>query len=144
GDPTVDAAGVALAVYPSSGSGTHPQVVTLAPEDDWQAALASSVLMSTPIKAPVLLSGPSSLPTATGDALGELAPTGSGTVGGAQLIRVGHVPKVPGLRAAAISGADPYALAAAIDRFNSAATGKSSPDVVIASGEDPGYAMPAA
>ena len=54
GDPTVDAAGVALAVYPSNGQGTHPQVVTLAPEDDWQAAIASAVLMSPPIKAPVL------------------------------------------------------------------------------------------
>src|SRR5947209_20001912 len=57
GDPTVDAAGVALAVYPSSGGGTHPQAVALAPTDDWQAALASAVVMSAPIKAPILLSG---------------------------------------------------------------------------------------
>src|SRR5207248_4364671 len=67
GDPTVDAAAVALAVYPSSGQGTHPQAVTVAPEDDWQAAIASSVLMSPPIKAPILLSGSGSLPTATSD-----------------------------------------------------------------------------
>jgi hypothetical protein len=144
GDPTVDAAAVALAVYPSSGQGTHPQAVTLAPEDNWQAAIASSVLMSPPIKAPILLSGSGSLPTATSDALAELAPTGSGTLGGAQVIRIGDVPKLPGMRSAAISGADPYALAAAIDRFDSAATGKSSADVVIASGEEPAYAMPAA
>jgi hypothetical protein len=144
GDPTVDAAGVALAVYPSSGAGTHPQVVTLAPTDDWQAAIASSVLMSSPIKAPILLSGSSSLPTATADALSLLAPTGSGAIGGAQLIRVGDVPKPSGLRSAAISAGDPYALAAAIDRFQTAAAGKSSGDVVVTSGEDPGYAMPAA
>jgi hypothetical protein len=144
GDPTVDAAGVARAVYPSIGAGTHPQAVTLAPTDDWQAAIASSVLMASPIKAPILLSGPSSLPTATADALGSLAPTGSGAIGGAQVIRVGDVPKPSGLRSAAISAAGPYALAAAIDRFQSAATGKSGSDVVVTSGEDPGYAMPAA
>jgi ell wall binding domain 2 (CWB2) len=144
GDPTVDAAGVARAVYPSIGPGTHPQVVTLAPTDDWQAAIASSVLMSSPIKAPILLSGSSSLPTATADTLSSLAPTGSGAIGGAQVIRVGDVPKPSGVRAAAISSRDPYALAAAIDRFQTAAAGKSSPDVVVTSGEDPGYAMPAA
>jgi hypothetical protein len=144
GDPTVDAAAVALAVYPSTAPGTHPQVVTLAPEDDWQAAIASSVLMSPPIKAPILLSGSGSLPTATADALSELAPTGSGAVGGAQLIRIGDVPKVQGPRTAAINGSDPYALAAAIDRFASAAGGKTSSDVVIASGENAAYAMPAA
>ncbi len=144
GDPTVDAAGVALAVYPSTGAGTHPQVVTLAPEDNWQASIAASVLMSSPIKAPILLSGSGSLPSATADALKALAPTGSGTVGGAQVIRIGDVPKISGGRTATISGGDPYALAASIDRFYSAAVGKNSSDVVIASGEDPAYAMPAA
>jgi hypothetical protein len=144
GDPTVDAAGVALAVYPSNGQGTHPQLVTLAPEDDWQAAIASAVLMSPPIKAPVLLSGGGSLPSATTDALHALAPTGSGGVGGAQVIRVGDVPKLRSFHTASISGGDPYALAAAIDRFNTAATGKASADVVIASGESPAFAMPAA
>ena len=34
-------------------------MVTLAPTDDWQAAIAASVLMAPPIHAPVLLSGPS-------------------------------------------------------------------------------------
>ncbi len=144
GDPTVDAAAVALAVYPSSGPGTHPQVVTIAPTDNWQAAIASAVLMAPPVKAPILLSGSSSLPTATADALDELAPTGSGSVGGAQVIRVGDVPKPSGLRSEAISGGDPYSLAAAIDRFASAAAGKTSSDVVVASADEPAYAMPAA
>jgi hypothetical protein len=144
GDPTVDAAGVALAVYPSNGAGTHPQVVTLAPEDDWQASIAASVLMSTPIKAPILLSGSNSLPSATADALRSLAPTGSGAVAGAQVIRVGDVPKISGSRTASISGRDPYGLATAIDRFYTAAVGKPSADVVIASGDNAAYAMPAA
>jgi hypothetical protein len=144
GDPIVDAAGVALAVYPSASPGTHPQVVTIAPTDDWQAAIASAVLMAPPIKAPILLSGSGSLPSATSDALRQLAPTGSGTVGGAQVLRVGDVPNVGGSHSAAIVGGDAYALAAEIDRFRTAAAGKSSPDVVIASADDPAYAMPAA
>ncbi len=144
GDPIADAAGVALAVYPSSAPGTHPAVVTLAPTDDWQAAIAASVLMARPIRAPILFSDSTSLPAATGDALGLLAPTGSGSAGGAQVIRVGDVARTPGKRTVSISGKDPYALAAAIDRFTSAALGKTSVNVVVASGTDPAYAMPAA
>src|ERR1700729_1511353 len=56
-DPINDAAGVALAVFPSVLAGTHPTAVTLAPTNDWQAAIAASVLMSTPTRAPILLSG---------------------------------------------------------------------------------------
>ena len=143
-DPVADAAGVAIAVYPSAASGTHPTAVTLAPTDDWQAAIASSVLMSSPIRAPILLSGATSLPSATKDTLTALAPTGAGSIGGAQVIRIGDVPTPSGVKTTAVSGADPYKLAAAIDRFVSAAAGKASSDVVIASGDDPQYAMPAA
>ena len=75
-DPVADAAGVALAVYPSSAPGTHPSAVTIAPTDSWQAAIASAVLMAPPIRAPILLSGPTALPAATTNALGLLAPTG--------------------------------------------------------------------
>jgi hypothetical protein len=143
-DPIADAAGVALAVYPSAAPGTHPGVVAIAPTDDWQAAIAASVLMAPPIRAPLLLSGNASLPPASADALKALAPTGSGAAGGAQVIRVGEVPSPSGLRAASISGAGPFALAAEIDRFVSAAQGKANPDVVIASADQPAYAMPAA
>lgn len=143
-DPVADAAGVALAVYPSSTPNTHPAAVAIAPTDDWQAAIASSVLMASPIRAPILLSSSTSLPAAAHNALNLLAPTGAGPLAGAQLIRIGDVPTVKGMRTAAVSGDGPYALAAAIDRYASAVAGKPSPDVVIASADDPAYAMPAA
>lgn len=143
-DPVADAAGVALAVYPSALRGTHPAAVTLAPTSDWQAAIAAAVLMAPPVRAPVLLSGPRTLPPVTAAALSALAPTGSGPADGAQVIRVGQVPKPGGLRSAAIGGTDPYSLAASIDRFVSAISGRPSADVVIASAENPAYAMPAA
>ncbi len=143
-DAVADAAGVAVAVYPSVAPGTHPTAVTLAPTGDWAAALAASVLMAPPIRAPVLLSGPSALPAATANALTMLAPTGAGSANGARVIRVGSVPAVNGMRSAAISGTDAYTLAAGIDRFVSAVAGRPSSDVVIASTTDPAYAMPAA
>jgi hypothetical protein len=144
GDPVADAAGVALAVYPSSGSGTHPPAVAIAPTDDWQAAIAASVLMSSPVRAPILLSPSGSLPSATATALAQLAPAGSGASGGAQALLIGDVPKPSGLHSASIGGGNSYTLAAGIDRFVSAAQGKASPDVVIASADDAAYAMPAA
>jgi ell wall binding domain 2 (CWB2) len=144
-DSVSNAAGVALAVFPSALAGTHPTVVTIAPTDDWQAAIASSVLMSSPTRAPVLLSGPGTLPPATSNALSLLAPTGSGALLGAQVIRVGDVPAPTGLKSKAIAGSGPYQLAAAINAYaNALAGGKPSPDVVIASADDPAYAMPAA
>jgi ell wall binding domain 2 (CWB2) len=145
-DPVADAAGVAIAVYPSAAAGTHPTAVTIAPTDDWQGTIASAVLMAPPIRAPILLSGSSSLPSATSDTLGTLAPTGSGAIGGAQVIRVGDVPRASGLRSASIPGSDPFKLAASIDHFLSVATGRPSADVVIASAADGDapYSMPAA
>ncbi len=143
-DPVADAAGVALAVYPSQGSGTHPPAVVVAPTDDWEASLAASVLMAAPIRAPLLLSGQSALPLATADALQALAPTGASSIDGAQTIRIGDVPNTVGLHSTQISGATPFVLAAAIDKFASAAAGKPSSDVVIASADSPAFAMPAA
>jgi hypothetical protein len=143
-DSTANAAGVALAVFPSVQQGTHPSAVTIAPSDDWEAAIASSVLMASPIRAPILLSGSGALPAASANALNLLKPTGSGSIEGKQIIRVGNVAAVKGLRAASISGSDPYTLAAGIDQFATAAAGKPSANVVIASSDDPAYAMPAA
>jgi hypothetical protein len=143
--PIDDAAAVALATFPSAAAGTHPAAVALASTSDWQAALAASVLMSSPIHAPLLLTNSAtSLPAVTAAALRQLAPTGAGSIDGAQLIRIGDVPSVAGYRTASIRGHDPYTLAANIDKFASAAAGRPSPDVVIASGADATYAMPAA
>ncbi len=144
GNAIENAAAVALAVYPSSIPGTHPGSVVLAPTGEWQAAIAAASLMASPIDAPLLLSGPGSMPAATRAALRQLAPTGERAVAGAQLLRIGDVPSPSGLHTTHIGGANPYALAAAIDRFEARARGSESSDVVIASADAPAYAMPAA
>jgi len=142
--PAEEAAQVAVAVFPSAAPGTHPTGVALAPTDDWQAAIASASLMGSPFRAPILLSGPGKLPAATALALKLLAPTGERSLGGAQLIRIGDVPSAAGLHDATIGGGDPYAVAASIDRFEARARGGESLNVVVASGDHPAYAMPAA
>jgi hypothetical protein len=143
-DAVANAAGVARAVFPGPSVKTRPAAVALVDSRDWRIGVAASVLAGTEIKAPILLSNGPDLPTASQDALGALAPTGSKAAGTAQVIRVGDVARPAGLRSADIRGADPFALAHAIDAFSAAARGKESDTVVIASADDPGYAMPAA
>jgi hypothetical protein len=135
---------VALAVYPSAAPGTNPKAVVLAPTDDWEASLAASVLMAGPVRAPLLLSGSGSLPAATAAALKTLAPSGSSSLAGVQVVRIGDTPAPSGLKATHLTGADPFALTAAIDKYATAAAGKPSTDVVVASSDAPAYAMPAA
>ena len=139
-DAADDAAAVALGVFPSASPGTHPTAVTLVPADNWQAALAASVLSGAPVRAPILISRAQGLPAASVRALQALAPTGAGSIGGAQVLRVGDAVGGSNLRTASISGTGPYALAAAIDRFSAAAHGGASPNVIIASGDDSAYA----
>jgi len=143
-DPTADAAGVAQAVFPATGPTSRPAAVVLADSESWQAALAASVFMARPIRAPLLLAHGGDLPDATSAALARLAPSGSGVLGRAQVIRVGDVPEPTGLQTTAVTGADAFELAAAIDRVATSARGEPAPAVMIAGVDDPAYAMPAA
>lgn len=143
-DAIANAAGVARAVFPGPSVKTRPRAVALVDSRDWRIGIAAAVLASQPIGAPLLFSTGTDLPTASEDALGALAPTGSKDAGGAQIIRVGDVAKPAGLKSTAVTGANPFALARALDAFSAAARGKESASVVVASADDPGYAMPAA
>jgi hypothetical protein len=143
-DPVADAAAVARAVYPGGTAESRPRAVVLADERIWQAGLAAALLMSDPLHAPLLLSDGGSLPQASKDALDQLAPTGASELGGAQVVHVGNAPAPAGYRSTTIAGQNPSALAAAIDRLQSAAVGHASRAVAIASADDPAYAMPAA
>jgi hypothetical protein len=143
-DPVADAAAVAQAVYPAAGPGTNPQAVTIVDKGDWRAGIAAAALMAPPLRAPILLSEGTSLPAATNSALQALAPTGSKPAGGAQIIRVGDVAQVAGKKTTDIKGANPFALARAVDSFLAAARGNSSDRVLVVSADQPSFAMPAA
>ena len=144
GDAATVAAGVASAVFPATGASDRPTAVALVDQDDWQSAVAAAVLAGPPIGAPLLLSDGDKLPAVTADTLERLAPTGSDLSEDAQVIRIGpDVARPDGFKTAVVQGNDPYARAAAIDRFFSAARGKPSSNVVLYSGEQPEWAMPA-
>jgi putative cell wall binding repeat protein len=145
GDAASDAAGVASALYPATGSSTRPTAVVLVEQSDWQAGITASVLAGPPIGAPLLLSDGDELPAVSRDTLERLKPTGSDLSRDAQVIRIGQeVARPDGYKLAVIEGDDPYERAARIDRFFSAARGRPSRNVVVVSGESPEFAMPAA
>ena len=145
GDAAADAAGVASAVFPGTDSASRPTAVVLVDKDDWQAGVTASVLAAKPIGAPLLISDGDKLSAVSKDTLDRLKPKGSDLSKDAQVIRIGDKPARPdGYKAAVIEGKDPYERAAAIDRFFSAAKGKPSANVIVASGEEAEYAMPAA
>src|SRR5919198_6087953 len=143
-DPIADAAGVARAVFPATSPETRPNAVALVDARDWRAGIVSAVLASTPVRAAILLSNGPELPASTRAALNALKPTGAKAAGGAQLVRVGNVARPPGLRTTDLNGRDPFALARAIDAFQTAARGTTSERVVVVSADDPAFAMPAA
>lgn len=145
GDAASDAAGVASAVFPATGTKSKPTAVVLVDQGSWQDAVSASVLAGSPIGAPILLTDGGDLPAVTKDTLNHLQPKGSDLSKGAQVIRIGTGTARPdGFKTAVIEGNDPYERAAAIDRFHSAARGKPSSNVVVYSGEKPEWSMPAA
>lgn len=144
-DPVADAAGVASALFPASDASTRPPAVVLADKGDWQGIIAAGALTAAPVRAPILLTDGDSIPAVTAQTLDRLQPKGITVPAKGQALLVGDKTPPPSkLKSTVIKGSDPYTRAANVDHFSSVARGKPSPDVVIASGEQPEYAMPAA
>ena len=62
---------------PRPTTAQRPAAVTLVDEDDWPGAIAASVLMAAPVRAPILISDADGIPDVTSEALAELDPQGS-------------------------------------------------------------------
>ena len=62
GDAAADVAGAVSAVFPSTSPTNRPHAVVIVDRRDWQAAVAASVLMASPLGAPTLLSDAASCP----------------------------------------------------------------------------------
>jgi hypothetical protein len=143
-DPIADAAGAALAVFPSTGGVAGPKAVTLVDAGDWPAGVAASSLMAAPVGAPVLLTDAGEVPSLTSDALSALGPKGAAATGKAQVFQIGTAAKVKGLRTETVKGRDPAEVADSIDRLREKLAGEQPKAIVVASADEPGYAMPAA
>ena len=141
-DPITDAAGVALAAFPSTGGVEGPAAVTLVDAADWPAAVAASSLVAAPVGAPVLMTDGDDLPDLTEQALDALAPRGSADTDGKELFAIG-TPAPDGSKAQEVAGANPAEVAAGVAKLRAKLAG--APDhVVVASSDEPGFAMPAA
>lgn len=141
-DPAANAAGAALAVFPSTTPGQRPDAVTLVGEDDWAGAIAAAVLMAPPVRAPILFSTPEEVPDVSEEALDALDPQGSPATGKATLFAIGKL-AYPG-EAAVVDSGEPAATAAGIAALRDRLFGKPPKHIVIASSSRPDFAMPAA
>ncbi len=143
-DSAAVAAAVALAAFPAGGGVEGPDAVTLVPGDDWAAGVAASSLVADPVGAPILLSDGGELPDLSAAALAALAPQGSAETGGRQVFTVGDAPEPDGLRATAVEGTSAPELAAEIALLRERLTEEEPDHLLIASADEPEFAMPAA
>ena len=151
--PVVHAAAVALAAYPGLTPATRPPLVVMVDDNDWPAALASSVLAGTPLRTPLLYSEGSTLPQPTSMALQAMRPTGtntlgpspSGPAGRAQVLDVGGTLAPAGYVTRSLAAAEPAVLAVAIERLSNLLDGHSPHDLIVtAANGPPAMTMPAA
>jgi putative cell wall binding repeat protein len=143
-DPVADAAGVALAVFPSTGGVEGPNAASLVADNDWASGIAAASLAAPPIRAPILLTGTGDIPDFTAEALRALAPGGSSKTDGKQIFTIGSATAPHDLEARRITGSTPAEIAAAIDRLRQKLTGAQPQHIVLASSDEPAFAMPAA
>jgi hypothetical protein len=143
-DPATTAAGVALAVFPSAKVAQRPAAVTLVDEGDWQGAVAAAVLMSAPVRAPLLVSADGELPDPTSQALDTLDPQGSTATDRAQAFVIGSAAAPGGLRTDRVNAANPAALAVAIEALRNKLLGGAPRHIVLAPEDEPEFAAPAA
>jgi hypothetical protein len=144
-DAAATAAAVALAVFPSTTPAQRPAAVTLVSEEDWAGAIAASVLMAPPVRAPVLFSTPDEVPQATAEALAALDPQGGKETGGASLFAVGAIALPDGAGPATrIDSGDPASTAAQIATLRDRLFGGPPAAIVVAPSNRPDLAMPAA
>jgi ell wall binding domain 2 (CWB2) len=142
-DPAANAAAIALAVFPSITPEQRPAAVTLVDEDDWAGAIAASVFMSAPVRAPVLFSRASELPEVTEEALGALDPQGSEETKGARLIAIGDL-TTSGGEVTRVNAGGGAATAAEIAFLRDRLFGEDPAHIVVAPLSRPDLAMPAA
>jgi putative cell wall binding repeat protein len=143
-DPASNAAGVALAVYPSTDEAQRPAAIALVDADDWRGAIAASVLMAAPLGAPLLISEGEELPEPTSQALDALEPQGSGDSGGTAAFAIGAAAAPDGLETRRVEADGAAATAAAIARLRDRLFGRPPRHMVVASADRAAFAMPAA
>ncbi|HTA15285.1 MAG TPA: cell wall-binding repeat-containing protein [Solirubrobacteraceae bacterium] len=152
-ESSVDAAAVAVTVYPGLTPATRPQAVVLVDGSDWPAALAASVLAGSPLHAPLLYSERAGVPEVSSQALRAMAPTGTGALGPtatgpggrAQVIQIGAVAAPTGYVTRSVADSGPASLAVDIERLSSLLHHHSPHQLIVTAADGPpAMTMPAA
>jgi putative cell wall binding repeat protein len=143
-DPASNAAGVALAAFPSTRPSQQPQAVTVVDAADWRGALAATVLMAAPVGAPVLISEADGIPEPTEQALDSLDPQGGKASKGARAFAIGAASVPSDLGARRVGSGGGTVAAAAIANLRDELFGGPPEHIVIAPAAQPAFAMPAA
>jgi hypothetical protein len=143
-DSIANAAGVALASFPSAGELEGPPAVALVDAGDWRSGIAAASLAAPPVGAPILLTEDGELPELTDQALAALGPPGSPRTDDLQAFVIGGAADPTGLRAANADGTNPAEIAEAVDRLRQDLTGAEPAHILLVSSREPEYAMPAA
>jgi hypothetical protein len=144
GDSASAAAGVALATFPTGGVVKGPAAVTLVDSEDWAGGIAAASLVADPVGAPILLTTDGELDDLSQGALETLDPTGGSASGGAQVFRVGDAGGVQGLDTRALEGRNAAEIAVEVLELRERLSGAEPEHILIATSDDPEYAMPAA
>lgn len=147
--PVGNAAGSALAVFPSNDKKTRPKAVGYVADNDWRAALVAGVLMSRPIQAPTLVGKRDGQHEVSESALTAMNPTGLRIPGKAlapKLIAFGDVEVPEGYPVQRIPSQDPAVMAAQADLLLTTINSTASENVIVTSSDQRAapYAMPAA
>jgi hypothetical protein len=133
----VDAAAVAVAVYPGLTPSTRPRAVVLVNEGNWPAALAASTLAGRPLHAPLLFSEGGTLPEGSVKALGAMRPIGVAALEGAQVVAVGQTTAPAGYVARTVTGGDSAALAVAVEQLVSSLRKRTPREVIVTASDGP-------
>jgi ell wall binding domain 2 (CWB2) len=142
-DPASNAAGIALAAFPSIAPSQRPAAVALVDTDEWSSAIAASVLVAAPVGAPVLVADADGLSDPTEEALEALDPQGDKTTKGVQAFAVGAAEAPSGLTTRRIGAAGGAAAAAEIAGLREELLDRAPEHIVIAPSGQPAFAMPA-
>lgn len=143
-DPASNAAGVALATFPSTKPSQRPDAVTLVDAADWRSAIAASVLMAAPIGAPVLISEADGIPEPTEQALDSLDPQGGKATKGKRAFAIGAASALSDVDAKRAGSGGGTVAAATIADLRDELFGKPPEHIVIAPAAESAFAMPAA
>ncbi|MEW9670238.1 cell wall-binding repeat-containing protein [Ammoniphilus sp. 3BR4] len=134
-------------IWPATPAGTTPNVVLVAPDNNWQVQLVTVDLIHHPSDGPLLVSNPSSISDAVMTELKRLNPKGAQD--GTQVIAVGMDEAAikqlgdANFKVKEIKGDNPAQIAGAIDDYYASVCGELPQSVIVSTSEQLEYAAPA-